>query len=203
MLKIRSFRARTPQTPGFRGEAAEGAGRGVRSARLRALTSRGPQLGHQAGRAAGAGRAGDPRPGAELTSRRAARLWAAPRPAAPAPATAGARRRGAPGDPGPGSGTQAWPGAAPAHHVGAAWARWRPETPGARSESGPRGCGRLAGGRRRKLPEAWWQPGRSRGGGTRERIRGALADPGADSGPTRAAGAQRLREGRGARLDTR
>ncbi|XP_069429513.1 uncharacterized protein [Ovis canadensis] len=92
VLKAGSFRARTPQTPGFRGEAAEGAGRGVRSARLRALNFRGPQLGHQAGRAAGAGRAGDPRPGAELTSRRAARLWAAPRPAHPGPATAGARR---------------------------------------------------------------------------------------------------------------
>ena len=36
---------------------------------------------------------------------------------------------GAAGDPGPGRGAQAWAGAAPAHHVGAAWARRRPELP--------------------------------------------------------------------------
>uniref|UniRef100_A0A8C0AGA5 glycogenin glucosyltransferase n=1 Tax=Bos mutus grunniens TaxID=30521 RepID=A0A8C0AGA5_BOSMU len=83
VLKVRGFRARTPQTPGFRGEGPEGAGRGVRGARLQALPSEGPQPGHQAGRAAGAGRAGDPRPGAELTFWRAAHLWAARRPAHP------------------------------------------------------------------------------------------------------------------------
>ncbi|XP_024844217.2 glycogenin-2 isoform X2 [Bos taurus] len=83
VLKVRGFRARTPQTPGFRGEGPEGAGRGVRGARLQALPSRGPQPGHQARRAAGAGRAGDPRPGAELTVWRAAHLWAARRPAHP------------------------------------------------------------------------------------------------------------------------
>ena len=175
VLKVRGFRARTPQTPGFRGEGPEGAGRGVRGARLQALPSEGPQPGHQARRAAGAGRAGDPRPGAELTVWRAAHLWAARRPAHPGQQLrergegGGRRRRSGAGEGGAGLG-RGCPSASRGGGLGAA----ETGAPGARRRSGPRGCGRLGGGRCRKLPEAWWQPGRPRGGCTRERIWGAL-----------------------------
>lgn len=178
VLKVRSCRARTPQTPGFRGEAAEGAGRGVRSARLRALTSRGPQLGHQAGRAAGAGRAGDPRPEAELTSRRAARLWAAPRPAHPGQQLQerggeGRRRRSGPGEGNAGL-ARGCPSASRGSGLGAA------ETRNSRSSEQERAA--------RVWKAGGWEAEEASGGVVAAWALEGRGDPGAGSGRTRGPG---------------
>lgn len=137
------------------------------------------------------GPCGDPRPGAELTGEPPA-FW--PRPAPPTPGQQ-LQERGGEGHAGDPRGGERRPGPGLLQRI--TWERpgrgGDPKLPELEQERAA-GCGRLAGGRRRKL-EACWQPGRSRGGGPGADS-GRTSGPGADSGRTRAAGAQRHREGR-------